>query len=374
MYFVDPVKKKYPNITVERIDNGQKGQTLEELVVAGTIPDLVLEAPLNLSTMKQLGIDSNIEDLIKKYKFDLNRVQPEHLESIKVGTFNDYLGALPIYNNYFGLFYNKDLFDKFGVAYPKENLTWDEVRTMAAKLTRTENGTDYVGLHPNSVFWGAYQLGLPFIDTVNDKAVYQTAGWKELLEMWAQLYVGPGGQPIPTTIAAVAGFQKGQVAMTMGYTDLLASMSKVQGLNWDITTYPINPKAPGVGQRVDSYNLAITSKSKNRDAAFQVIEVLLSDDVQQLMSRNGRSSVLKDRKIQDQFGQGVAEYQKKNVVALTKLKLAVVKPFKYAFPTNPASLISASFNDLIYNGKDVNTVLREADEKLNKQIQDIVKK
>lgn len=83
--------------------------------------------------------------------------------------------------------------------------------------------------------------------------------------------------------------------------------------------------------------------------------------------------MLENRSIQDQYGQAVPAYQNKNVVALTKMKLAVVKPFKYPFAPNPAELINAAFNSVLYDGKDINTALREADEKLSLAIQNFKK-
>lgn len=370
--FVSALQKKYPHIALERINTAVKGQAVPELVAAGIIPDLILAAPLNILPFQALGLYYNVEELAAKHKLDLSRIKPELLESIKVGSFADYLVGLPIYNNAFGLFYNKDLFDRFGVSYPKDGMTWEEVREMAAKLTRTENGVSYYGLHPNSVFWGAYQLGLPFIDTANNKSMFQSQGWKDLFQMWQRLYQA-GGSVVPKTLAAVKGFQDGQIAMTMGYSSILDATVKAKDLNWDIATYPINPAAPGVGQRVDSINLVVTAQSKVKDAAFRVVEVILSEEVQTTLSRTGKMSVLKDQKIHDQFGQSNSGLQNKNVVALTKPKLAIVQPFKFPFATNPATLISNTFNSVIYDQKDINTALREAEEKVNTDIQLLLK-
>jgi multiple sugar transport system substrate-binding protein len=370
--FVNAVQKKYPYISIERINIAEKGQAVPELVAAGNIPDLIMAPPLNILPFQALGLYYNVEELVTRHKFDLNRIKPEYLESIKVGSFADYLVGLPIFNNGFGLFYNKDLFDRFGVTYPKDGMTWEEIRELAVKLTRTENGVTYYGIHPNSVFWGAYQLGLPFIDTANNKSMFQSQGWKDLFQMWQRLYQS-NGTVVPMTLPAIKGFQDGQIAMTMGYSSILETMVKQKELNWDIVTYPVNPAAPGIGQRVDSFNLVVTSQSKVKDAAFRVIEVILSEEVQTTLSRGGKVSVLKDPKIHEQFGQANADLQKKNVVALTKPNLAIVKPFKFPFETNPATLISTTFNSVIYDQKDINTALREAEEKMNSDIQLLLK-
>jgi multiple sugar transport system substrate-binding protein len=372
-YVADPVKKKYPNITVEMVDFSKKGFTLPELVATNTIPDIYVHYPSNLFDFMDLGLGYSIEELIKQQKFDLNRIKPEFLETIKLAVSKDYLTGLPIDNNAFGLFYNKSLFDQFGVSYPKDNMTWDDVKGVAVRLNRNVSGVQYLGLHPDSVNRGARQLALPYIDVKNDKPVFQ-AQWKELFDMWASLYKIQGGD-IPKGLSFTKGFYDGTIAMIGGYSFLITTMNKTPGLQWDVVTYPTSPKAPGVGSVVDSLVANITSTSKHKPEAFQVLSVILSDDVQIDMGRQAaRMSVLKDANIQSQFGKGVPELQSKNVVALTKLKLAPLQPYKYTFGANPATIINNAFNAVVYDGKDANTALREADELMNQEIQKALNK
>jgi multiple sugar transport system substrate-binding protein len=114
--------------------------------------------------------------------------------------------------------------------------------------------------------------------------------------------------------------------------------------------------------------MTISSTSAHKDEAFKVLSVALSDEVQTDLSRNAQMSVLKDRNVQEQFGKAFAGYDSKNVLALTKLKLAVIHPFKYTFTPSPAALIMNAFNSVLYDGKDINTALREADELMTKSI------
>lgn len=374
-YVIEPVGKKYPHITVKRVDTAVKGQTIHELVAAGTIPDIVADYPLAITNLTDLGIAYNMEELIRSNTFDLNRLRPEFLDSIKNVSGLNHLIGLPIFNNAFALFYNKDLFDRAGIAYPKDLITWDETASLAARLTKTEGGTEYRGLYPGGLFRGAYQLGLPFIDVKTDKAVYQTEGWKELLQLWERLVKAQGGEvPADVLSESATPFTAGRVAMYPGHGGSLQTMLKAEGLNWDLTTYPINPKAPGTGQRVDSLVWSVTNQSQAKTAAFQVIAELLSDEVQMDISRNSKMSVLKKEAIQQEFGKATAALVNKNLTAFTKLKLAVIQPFKYNFSPNPASLINTKMNDVLLKGKDINTALREADEELNLQIQQIKSK
>jgi multiple sugar transport system substrate-binding protein len=147
-------------------------------------------------------------------------------------------------------------------------------------------------------------------------------------------------------------------------------MNAAPGFQWDVVTYPVNPKAPGVASGVNSTYLYVTSTTKHADDAFKVISVLLSEDVQTDMGRQGKTvPVLKDRSVLDPFGKDIPALQSKNVVALTRPKLAELQPIKYPFITTPATIAINAFNSVAFDGVDINTALREADELLNKEIQ-----
>lgn len=203
-FMKEPVSKVYPHITLERIDYVQKGNSLTDLVAARQIPDLYMAGPLDLTIFSDLGLESSIEDLIKSNNFDTSRINPVILNTIKETLGRNDLIGLPFYNQAFALFYNKDLFDKAGAAYPKDNMTWEQVRDLAVKFRKDEGGVSYYGLYPDNVFRGAYQLSLPWVDVKTNKSMLQSPGWsfgpactshrvQPLKEatMWACLRKGP---------------------------------------------------------------------------------------------------------------------------------------------------------------------------------------
>jgi multiple sugar transport system substrate-binding protein len=53
--------------------------------------------------------------------------------------------GMPVSTTSGALFHNKDLFDKFGVPYPKDGMTWDVLYELAKKMTRNEGGVQYKG-------------------------------------------------------------------------------------------------------------------------------------------------------------------------------------------------------------------------------------
>lgn len=366
MYVIQPVSQKYPHIKIKLINFAEKGSSLTELVAAGEFPDIVIDGSLNLPPFLNLGLESNIEPLIQKHKFDVSPIIPEILEGMRDGTSRDFLIGLPIINQSFALFYNGNLFNRFAVDYPKDNMTWGEVREIATRMSRTDGDVKYYGWWVDNVFRGAYQRGLPWADWTNNKAIFQTDTWKELFRFWLDHYSTV--EPLPRGVDQNKEFIEGRLAMRVGSTTTVRQLvAAPEFAEWATVTYPINPAAPGYGSRVDDFSMFITSRAAHPDEAFQVIANTLSPEVQTIYSRQGRMSVLSDRKVQDQFGADIPNTEHRNLVAFTKLKLNKLHTFGNI---SPHRYINNAYTSVLYDGVDVNTALRKADEELNQALKE----
>ncbi|MFE5321221.1 ABC transporter substrate-binding protein [Paenibacillus sp. NPDC056579] len=377
LYITDPLAKKYPNITVQYINTSEKGFGLNELVTAGDIPDIVMGYGGTLPQLKDLNLLYNMDPLIKKYNLDLNRIIPEFLDYIKVNGRSDYLGGLPAYNNAFALFYNKGLFDKFAVPYPKDGMTWEEVGDLGKKITRTFDGIQYRGFFPDGVARMAAQINLYQMDKDN-KSIMATEPWKKAFELWDNVYNYPGNSDEPFNTINFGNnqtaFLKGELAMITGYSSTLNALRKAPDVNWDVVTYPQHKDKMGYGTGVDTPNFSITSSSKNKDAAFLVIETLLSDDVQLNMAKNGKVSVLSNDTVKKEFGKSIPEFAGKNynLSSIPKLKPSVNQPPIYTGGDTNKIVIDA-YESVLKKQADINTALRLADEQMNTLVQSKIK-
>jgi multiple sugar transport system substrate-binding protein len=78
------------------------------------------------------------------------------------------LYALPFSMNYGMTIYNKDIFDKFGIPYPKDMMTWNEMLDLGKKLTKLEQGVQYVGIDPGPIDQLKEQYSLPYVNERQD--------------------------------------------------------------------------------------------------------------------------------------------------------------------------------------------------------------
>ncbi|GAA3402158.1 ABC transporter substrate-binding protein [Paenibacillus hodogayensis] len=142
-YIEQPVRQKYPHITIEYITGTDKD--LENLITTGNVPDIVTSGPSSLFGFINLGITADMTPLVTRSKFDLGRLEDQAVDFIKKHSANGELLSIPVTRDSNVLYYNKDLFDKFGVAYPTDFMSWDETYELAKKLVREDGGTKYRG-------------------------------------------------------------------------------------------------------------------------------------------------------------------------------------------------------------------------------------
>jgi multiple sugar transport system substrate-binding protein len=370
---VNPVKKKYPNITLELIRSG-KGTTPEELVAAGNMPDIIFTGSSGALTISQLSAGQDLNSLIKKANMDVGKFDPTAMQAIRLYSDKKQTLAVPFSINFSALYYNKDIFDKFAVPYPSDGMTWDQAIEVARKVTREVDGVSYKGLEFDSGIGGAKRMGeqleSPLVNPKTLKAALNTDGWKKALNTMLQIKSIPGNinkkKPIPSfeqdrEVAMMAG-----LGARLGEINALAIQGKP--INYDLATMPVFTEKPHNAFGMSLFLLMLSSTGKHQEQAFQVIQLLTDNDVQTMLNKQGRLTSLKDAKLKDSFGEEMFSFKGKNKQAVFKVVPAPQLAYTlYDKITN--NELNAAVNQMLDKGVDVNTALRQAEEKANQAIE-----
>lgn len=98
-------------------------------MASGELPDLVILDGCGMASFIKMDLFGDVSEA--------NIDWSEYMQGPMTSTMADgkHYG-IPFATNCTALFYNKDIFDKAGVAYPDENTTWEDFREMAKKLTK----------------------------------------------------------------------------------------------------------------------------------------------------------------------------------------------------------------------------------------------
>jgi multiple sugar transport system substrate-binding protein len=364
-----PIQAKYPNITVQLV----KGTTLDKLIASGEIPDVILTSNYYLHDLLQQGLGTDLNDLVKQQKIDLSQFEPEAINVLKKFGKNGEIYGIPYAMNYGLMLYNKDIFDKFAVPYPKDNMSWNEALELARKVTRMDQGTQYIGLDLGDPQTLSRAYSLPVVDEKQEKSVLGTDPYKKVFDIYDKLYRIPGMVDANKKYAyGIDNFIKNQKTAMYPYwlSAVTARVPLLKDVNWDIVSFPSFEDKPGLGREIDFHLAMVTPNSKNKKAAYTVLKTMVTEETQKAMNRGTRLTVLKDPNLKKEVSADTKLYEGKNLSGIFKVKPAPL-PEATKFDVKLYPFLKEAAKGMVSDQKDVNTVLREADEKGNKYIQEI---
>jgi multiple sugar transport system substrate-binding protein len=361
------LKKKFPDLTIKHV-HWDKGREYKDLIAAGTIPDIIIDnARMNYERyILKNDLQYDMTELIKKFNFDTSKLNPAAMAQMKNMTPEGKIYGLPFQLSDFVLFYNKDIFDKFGVDYPKDGMTYDEIYELAKKLTRVEGENTYKGYqqHPG-LYMNYNQLSLSPLNQTEDKAQLSTDGWKKLVDNLRRFYEIPANQ-----WTSVDDFPKGKMAMSVHVSEkIIQWYEQNKSLNFDIASMPSFSDIPNTKAQPNMYAAYIAQQSTKKDKAFQVIAYLLSEEMQINFAKEGIIGPLESQKVQEAFGKNLPQMQGKHTQAIFASKNAMPPAARAANLTYVDVPVHNVFAPLIFGeSKDSATALRMIEEQTNKGI------
>ncbi|MDF2725390.1 MAG: family 1 extracellular solute-binding protein [Paenibacillus sp.] len=361
--FGNYIAVKYPNVTFELY--GEK-ESLTDVVASGVKLDM-LQSTNPFTSIFDNKLEDDISDLIKTYKYDLNSLDPAvlgQMQALGKGKIYGFPNGIASY----GLFYNKDLFDKFGVPYLKNGMTWDEIYELAKRLTARDGQTDYLGFLADTSSLIRYnQLSQGPVDPKTEKATVNVNNFKRIFENIDRFY------KIPRDSSTVYSFAKEKnVAMQAGQIGQSGFKSNnAAGVKWGVVTMPEFSDLRGIGPMPLVPYFYVAKTSQHRDWAFKVVAFIGSEGFQSESVQDGSMPALKKRMdYKAEYGIRDPEMKGQNLIeSFHKTFAKLYEPTKY--DDKVFSEIIAALNDVITSKKDINTALREAEEKANKAIAEI---
>jgi len=296
---VDAFHAKHPEIKVELIHIPGQADYRNRLaadLAAGAPADVVLmnyrryAAFANVGALEPLGPYLEKSALIKEADF-----YPEAVEPFK---WNGELMCIPQNISSLVVYYNKDMFDAAGVAYPAEGWTWDDFLAAAQALTKDIDGdgaTDQfgVGLEASLIRLAPFiwQAGGEIVDDpVNPTTLMlDTNEAYEAAEFFTSLqlvhHVVPNAEEEESEDSE-SRFVNGRTAMFFNSRRGVPTYREAAAFDWDVAALPQNKEQAGI-LHADAY--CLPSVSKNKEAAWVFIEFANSVEGQTIVAASGRT-------------------------------------------------------------------------------------
>lgn len=299
----DAYEASHEGVTIEMVDLGSTDyMTVLATELSGSGSDFDVVTIKDVPGYATLVSKNTLEPL-GSYITDAGIDLSQYGGVDKQVTVDGELYELPFRNDFWVVFYNKDIFDAKGVEYPTNDMTFEEYDALARKVTDTTFGSQVYGTHyhtwrsavqlfgvldgKHSILDGNYDFFKPYYELV----------LKEEDDQVCRNYADLSAEGLHYS----AAFSGGDVAMlNMGswfISTMIASLqsgeydSSLCG-NWGIVKYP---HAEGVeaGSTLGTITgLSVTSVSDQKEAAFDFVEWVSGAEGAKVMAETGNFPAL----------------------------------------------------------------------------------
>lgn len=365
----DALENKFSHITFNYMTS-TKGNSISEAVARGEIPDLVRIDIPGLVSYKNLGLLQDLSSLVKQYNYDLTQFDEAFVQDLVLAGHTGELYGLPVPPYFPGvMYYNIDLFDKFGIDHPTDGMSWDEFYSLAQTLSRAEGGVVYRGMSMSfSNVLRDNPYSIPIMHPAEDRLADQDV-WQKIFANIKRFYDIPNNSTTEKLADEGRAFGQGNVALFHGQFNIYNPIP--EEINWDMVSVPFYEETvKRVGQRGPAY-WTVTAQSKHQEESFEVIMEMLSDEIQMTDSRNGIVTTLSDNAIKAALGQDDPILKTKNVNAINYYPPSDTPARRSPEVVDVAdgpqtTLMNNTFFRVANNEIDINTALRTIDEELKK--------
>ena len=266
---------------------------------AGNSPDIFMINMANLGEAIAAGCMEPLENLFFNNWTDEQRTDIES-ELFKAGYDGKYHYEVPLFSGTFGIMYRTDLFEKFGIKV-EDIKTWDDLAEVAKKLTYVNEDklqvygygvgystdvTDPHGVLPTALF---SQEGGIFTKDGKPNKWTGDAGKRALqfqIDLIDKHKVMPPSSVALTSEEVYNMFEAGQFAMISGGSLRVPTVKGLTAFDPNYVGFMAYPEwNKGQGSSIAnaySWNTAVWSGSKNKEAAGKFLEYLVSPEADKM--------------------------------------------------------------------------------------------
>ena len=283
-------KQSQPNIdvTIEVTPFDQYWTKLEASATGNSAPDLFWINGPNFIKYAANDILLPLNDRIEADSVDLGNY-PEALVSLY--THDDQHYALPKDFDTIGLWYNKELFDAAGVAYPDATWTWDSVRDAAQKLTKADQGVWGIAaqmINQEGFYNTIYQNGGYVLSPDKTSSGYDQPETIEALKYWTDM-IEQGVSPTQAQMTETNPrdlFKSGKVAMLYGGSWRQIEFGQNEFTKDKVDVAPL-PKGKQQAVIIHGLGNVISAQTAHPQEAWEFLKFLGGQEAAEIQAKTG---------------------------------------------------------------------------------------
>ncbi|MBQ3418338.1 MAG: sugar ABC transporter substrate-binding protein [Ruminococcus sp.] len=285
-------------VNVEVVDWDNYWTLLEAGASGGTMPDVFWMHSNTVQMYMENDILLDLTDYISKENVDMS-VYYEGVKDLYTRS-DGKIYALPKDHDTIALLYNKAIFDQYGVEYPTDKWTWDDMYEAAKKITEGSNGDVYgMAMNTSNNQDGWYNLVYCYGgQVITDDHKGTTIGSDEAkagMEMMRKLLTVGAPQSVVAETGTDSLFMSGKVGMITQGSWMINSFYTAENhadYAWELLPYA---DLNGNGtcekeERWSAYNglgWAASAAVSDPDSCFSLIKYFCSEEGQTKQSELG---------------------------------------------------------------------------------------
>ena len=297
------------DVRVELVEASDRDDLIARLstsIAGGSPPDVFL---LNYRYYGQFAASDSIAPLDELIETS-DRLSADEFYPVAMDAFRwqDEQLCLPQNVSSLAVYYNRDLFEQYGVDEPPDQWTWNEMIETAVALTRDPRGNRVVGTESDAgSVVDVYGLGVeasmirlaPFVwsnggELTDDpdrptRFTLDQPEAREALRDFQDLRLAYGVIPTDAEVESLddeSRFANGKLAMLLSSRRATTTFRSIEEFEWDVAPLPVYDEQVGI---LHSDAFCITAASPRQDEAWSFIEYALSAEGQLSLVETGRT-------------------------------------------------------------------------------------
>ena len=374
--YVEQLNAHFPHYTITWFNQAQQGSNISDLLTTNTPIDIVGRAAGGFSgDVIDYDLQYDMSDLIKQYNIDLDDFEPQLINFIRNMSDGGLYGIPGGSAINHVIFYNKAVFDDFGVDYPTDGMTWSEFMDLAAQMTRNVEGQQVYGFSGHTgVMLNWNQLGLSLADESTHKpTINQDERWRSIFEtVFGNVTLNSAYRSEGRKFTGgLARMIEGDTAMfQFNYNVAIVNDAlQTEQIDWDMVALPTFPEAPTSGSPMNSTIWGLTSITTDVDAAMDVLSYLVSDENLSQFSKRGYLVAKLTDNIQSTF----ATPADKNWGAILYNDFGAIAGSRPPYSSSVLSIYTGYLEQIVSGEVDRNTAFRLMEEEAQQVIDEYLK-
>lgn len=290
--FKEAYEAANPDVTIEWVDLASQDYYVKTstMLAGGDTTDLYCIKELSdMQNWAKEGLLTSMTPYIEADSYELGNYAG--MESCYAYLGNGEQYALPFRADYWVVFYNKDIFDQAGVAYPTNDWTWDEYAAIAREITEKTGayGTHYHTWFSDVCNWAVCGVDYTLADGNYDR-----------LQYFYELVLGLEDDGVCMTYDELSAsgmhysgaFAQGNIAMLpMGYWYAGTLIGYIKdgtaSMNWGIAAVPHLDDVEAGSSFGSPTGIAISAASANKEEAWKFASWMCSEDGAKALATTG---------------------------------------------------------------------------------------